>query len=147
MINRRFAVRLTGLLGLMIFLAGCATSGKTFSETSATFSAPAPGNGRIYLYRTAIFGAAIQPSVTVNDVVVGSAVARGFFYVDRPAGDYRISASTEVTRTLSLSLAQGQVRYVRLAMGLGFFVGHVIPELVEDSEAIPQIGSCHLISS
>ncbi len=90
---------------------------------------------------------AVQPDVKVNDVVVGSAVPRGFIYLDRPAGNYTISTATEVTRTLSLTLAPGQVRYVRLNIGIGFFVGHVYPELVEDLEGIADIADCHLVGS
>ncbi len=88
---------------------------------------------------------AVQPSVKVNDVVVGSAVPHGFMYIDRPAGDYTISTTTEVTRTLSLTLAPSQVRYVRLAIGIGFFVGHVYPELVDNTEGADDIADCHLI--
>lgn len=68
-------------------------------------------------------------------------------YVDRPAGDYVISTETEVIRTLSLTLAPGQLCYVRLNICMGFFVGHVWPELVSDQEGIADIGECHLLSS
>ena len=90
---------------------------------------------RVYLYRTAILGAAVTPEIKVNGEVVGKAIARGFVYVDRPPGNYEIMTSTEVDRKLSLTLEKGQTRYVRLNISMGFFVGHVYPELVE-----PQIG-------
>jgi hypothetical protein len=128
------------------FLAGCATSGMTYMELQPKLTPPVEGHGRIFIYRTVVLGAAVQPSVKLNDVVVGSAVPRGFIYLDRPAGDYTISTAMEVTRTLSLTLATGQVRYVRLNIGLGFFVGHVYPELVEDNEGAADIASCHLVS-
>lgn len=41
--------------------------------------------------------------------------------------------STEVDRSLSLTLEAGQTRYVRLGISFGFFVGHVYPELVDTS--------------
>jgi hypothetical protein len=128
-------------------LAGCATSGVTYTDLQAKLAPPAAGQGRIYIYRTMVMGAAVQPEVKLNDVVVGSAVPRGFIYLDRPAGNYTVSSATEVTRTLSLTLAPGQVRYVKLSIGMGFFVGHVIPELVENSEGVEDIASCHLVSS
>jgi len=137
---------LLALLGLVL-LAGCATSGQTYSQLQTNLSPPAEGQGRIFIYRTIVLGAAVQPSVKVNDTVVGSAVPRGFFYIDRPAGDYTISTATEVTRTLSLTLTPGQVRYVRLNIGMGFFVGHVWPELVDDSEGQKDIADCHLVKS
>jgi hypothetical protein len=149
----RLIVRATSmprlLLALLaaVLLAGCATSGITYTELQPKLTPPVEGQGRIFIYRTAILGAAVQPSVKLNDVAVGSAVPRGFIYLDRPAGDYTISTATEVTRTLSLTLSPGQVRYVRLNIGMGFFVGHVYPELVEDAEGQADIASCHLVSS
>jgi hypothetical protein len=131
----------------LTLLAGCATSGATYGELQPKLKPPAEGQGRIFIYRTSVLGSAVQPSVKLNDVVVGSAVPRGFIYLDRPAGDYTISTATEVTRTLSLTLAPGQVRYVRLNINMGFFVGHVFPELVQDSEGVADITSCHLVSS
>lgn len=128
-------------------LAGCATSGPTYGDLQSKLPPPAEGQGRIFIYRTVVFGAAVQPDVKLNNVVVGSAVPRGFIYLDRPAGNYTISTQTEVERTLSLTLAPGQVRYVRLAIGIGFFVGHVYPELVDDKEGIADIASCHLVGS
>ena len=88
-------------------------------------------------------GAAIQPSVKINGEKVGDAAPQGFFYADRPAGTYQVSISTEVTRTLSLTLEPGQTRYVRIELAWGFFVGHVYPELVEDSVGIAEIKDCH----
>ncbi len=130
-----------------VLLAGCATSGATYTELQPKLAPPAAGQGRIFLYRNAVVGMAVQPSVKLNDVVIGTAVPHGFIYVDRPAGDYTISTTTEVTRTLSLTLAPGQVRYVRLAIGVGFFVGHVYPELVDNTEGAEDISDCHLIGS
>jgi hypothetical protein len=140
----------TGLLIALLagmLLAGCATSGITYTELQPKLAAPAVGQGRIFIYRTTVLGAAVQPSVKLNGVVVGSAVPEGFIYLDRPAGDYTISTETEVTRTLSLTLAPGQVRYVKLNIGIGFFVGHVYPELVGDTEGINDIANCHLVHS
>jgi Protein of unknown function (DUF2846) len=146
-LRARDAPRLLLTLLAAILLAGCATSGMTYTELQQKLAPVGEGQGRIFIYRTAILGATVQPSVKLNDIVVGSAVPRGFIYVDRPAGDYTITTATEVTRTLSLTLAPGQVRYVRLNIGMGFFVGHVWPELVEDSEGVADIASCHLVGS
>lgn len=127
---------------LALALSACAT-GATFSDMQSKIPPLGADNGRIYIYRTALIGAAIQPSVKVNGETVGDAVPDGFLYVDRPAGDYKISTSTEVERDLSLSLAPGQTRYVRLAMSMGFFAGHVSPELVDDAEGQRDISALH----
>jgi hypothetical protein len=128
---------------LALTLTGCATSGAKFSEMKASMPSLAADSARIYLYRTAILGAAVQPQVKLNGEAIGKAVPRGFFYVDRPAGAYEVSTSTEVKRNLSLTLEKGQTRYVRLNISMGFFVGHVYPELVEDAEGAAQIANCH----
>ena len=99
--------------------------------------------GRIYIYRTSILGAAIQPDVKVNGDVVGSAVPNGFFYVDLKPGNHEIVTSTEVDRKLSLSLEKGETRYVRLNISMGFFVGHVYPELVDPEEGRKEIQDLH----
>lgn len=143
--RRASAWRVVLSLVVLAMLAGCATSGVTYSELQKTLPPPAEGQGRIFIYRTIVLGAAVQPAVKVNDTVVGAAVPQGFLYIDRPAGDYTISTQTEVTRTLSLTLASGQVRYVRLNISMGFFIGHVYPELVDDAEAKTEIASCHKI--
>jgi hypothetical protein len=111
------------------FLAGCAT-GPKFSEISSSINEPAADKGRIYIYRTAVLGAAVQPEVKLNGEVVGKAVPNGFFYVDRGPGD------------LSLTLDKDQTRYVRLNISMGFFVGHVYPELVENSVGKQEIQQC-----
>ncbi len=149
----RLIGRVTGVPRLLLvllaaaLLAGCATSGATYADLQPKLAPPAEGQGRIFIYRTIVLGAAVQPSVRLNNIVVGSAVPRGFIYLDRPAGDYTISTETEVERTLSLTLAPGQVRYVRLNISMGFFVGHVYPELVDDAEAKADIAGCHLVGS
>lgn len=129
------------LFVLHLLIAGCAT-GPKFEEYSAKISDVPVGSGRIYIYRPSSFGFAITPNVVLNGAVVGESTAKGFFYVDRPPGAYKITTSTEVDRTLSLTLDEGQVRYVRLRISLGFFVGHVYPELVEPTVGQKEIECC-----
>ncbi len=132
-------------LTVAFLLVGCATSGPTFSELAPSISNLPPDTGRIFLYRTSIFGAAIQPNVELNGEVIGQAVPLGFFYVDRQPGSYEIMTSTEVDRKLSLTLEKGQTRYVRLNISMGFFVGHVYPELVEPEVGKEEIQDCRYI--
>ena len=129
------------IIGGAGLLTGCAT-GPTFNQVEASIPALAPNNGRIYFYRTAVVGAAVQPAVKLNGEVVGTAKPGGFFYVDRLPGDYKVETSTEVKRELSLTLDKGQSRYVRLDISMGFFVGHVYPILVEDAIGKSEIANC-----
>ena len=138
------------ILIVTLFLGGCATKGPSFSEL-APFINELPSNaGRIYLYRTTIFGAALQPEVKINNEVVGKSIARGFFYVDKEPGNYEIMTSTEVDGKLSLVLEEGQTRYVRFGvstfgLNLGWFLSlpeYVYPELVSSEVGHEEIQNC-----
>jgi hypothetical protein len=122
-----------------MLLSACATSGPKFSEMASSMSAATQGMGRIYFYRTTVLGAAVQPAVRLNGEVVGKAVPNGFFYADRPAGNYQVATETEVERKLTFTLDAGQVRYVRLNISMGFFVGHVYGELVDEAKGQAEI--------
>jgi hypothetical protein len=124
-----------------IVLAGCA-SGPKYTDIASGIQPVDEDSGRIYIYRTVVLGAAVQPEVKLNGEVIGTAVPQGFFFVDRPPGDYEIVTSTEVERSLSFTLDAGETRYVRLNIGMGFFVGHVYPELVEPAVGRQEILSC-----
>jgi hypothetical protein len=134
-----------GLLAMTLIVAGCATSGPKYLEMVPNMTKLSPDMGRIYIYRTTVLGAAIQPDVKVNGEVVGSAVPNGFFYVDRSSGTYEIMTSTEVDRRLTLTLDKGEARFVRLNISMGFFVGHVYPELVEPLTGEKEIEDCRYI--
>ena len=62
-----------------------------------------------------------------------------------PPGTYEVSTTTEVKRSLSLTLDKGQTRYVRFNIAIGFFVGHVYPELVENEVGEKEIAGCKYI--
>jgi hypothetical protein len=134
------------IIGCAALVTGCAT-GPKYSQVKASIPTVAQDNGRIYFYRTAVMGSAVQPSVKLNGQVVGTAKPGGFFYVDRLAGDYKVETSTEVKRELSLTLDKGQSRYVRLDISMGFFAGHVYPVLVEDAIGEKEIMDCSYTGS
>ena len=58
---------------------------------------------------------------------------------------YEVRTSTEVKRTLSMTLEEGETRYVRLNISMGFFVGHVYPELVENDVGEKEIEGLHYL--
>jgi len=129
-----------------LLLSACA-SGTKFSEMGAAMPAAKPDVGRIYFYRTALVGAAVQPEVRLNGEKVGKAVPNGFFYVDRPAGNYQVVTETEVEKKLTFTLEAGQVRYVRLDISMGFWVGHVYGELIDEEKARSEIVDTKYIGS
>jgi hypothetical protein len=135
---------LSAMIGLAF--SGCAT-GPKFGEMGGTLPQLKSDSGRIYIYRTTILGTAVQPDVKLDGKVVGSAKPKGFFYVDCAPGNHQISSSTEVTRTLSLTLEPGQVRYVRLNLSMGFLVAHVYPELVDPDQGKNDLAGCSYIGT
>jgi hypothetical protein len=119
---------------LALLLPGCA-SGPKFSTVMTTQSPMPADQGRIYFYRPSALGAAVQPDVFLNEQKVGTAKPHGVYFVDRAPGDCTVTASTETEKKLTFTLEPGQTRYVRLKIQMGFFVGRIIPELVDRSEA------------
>ena len=122
-----------------LILGACATGGPKYSEVNKSVPTLAPGEARIYVYRIASVGLAVQPDVKLNGMVIGRAQPNGFFYVDRKPGTYEITTTTEVERKLSMTLEAGQIRFVRLGVSFGFFVGHVYPELVDNDIGMKEI--------
>ncbi len=117
---------------LTLALVGCAT-GPNFTETKSKMPALKAGEGRIFVYRDGIFGAAVKPRVMLNGTEVGVSAAKGFFYVDRPAGSYKISSSTEVERSVSFELSGGEQKYISSSISLGVLVGRLNFELVSQA--------------
>lgn len=123
----------------LVLLAGCAT-GPKYTEVSRSIQPLKPQEGRIFFFRSdSMLGAALQPEIRLNGVVVGSSRPGGFFYVDRPAGNYVAAASTETEKTLSFTLAAGETRYVRSSPSLGLIVGRINLDLEDPAKAQTEI--------
>lgn len=135
--KRRIA--LAALAAAATLVAGCA-SGPKFAEVAKSMTAPKPGEGRIYFFRSdSMLGAALQPEIRLNNTPVGSSKPGGFFYVDRPAGTYLAAASTETEKTLSFALAAGETKYVRSSPSFGVLVGRINLELEDPKKAQAEI--------
>jgi len=101
---------------------------------------PSQGEGRIWFYRPGrVPGAAVQPSVQLNGRTVGKAKPGGFFYADRPAGDYEVECTTESTHECRITLAPQSTKYIRFNLMPGLFVGHVVPVEVNSQTALVQL--------
>ena len=132
--------RIGWIVLVCIALGACATGGPKYADVSKSVKVLAPGEARLYVYRTMGPGMAVQPEVRLDGAVVGRAQPNGFFYVDCKPGAHEIATTTEVERKLTLTLEPGQTRYVRLGVSMGFFVGHVYPELVDNVVGESEIG-------
>ncbi|WP_455219310.1 DUF2846 domain-containing protein [Kaarinaea lacus] len=122
---------------IIVLASGCAASGPKFNEYSKSVAPLATDKGRIYFYRDAsFFGGGVRPDIYLDKVAVGESLPGGFFFVDRDAGSYSVSTSTEVERTLEFTLSAGETKYIRTYVTMGVMVGHVIPELVSADDAM-----------
>jgi Protein of unknown function (DUF2846) len=121
-------------LGIVALLGACA-SGPKYAEMKSKIPVVKSGEGRIYVFRDSIFGAAIQPKVYLNGGEVGASKANGFFYVDRPAGEYKMANQTEVERSLTFVLEPGETKYVRSSISFGLIAGRANFELAPAAEA------------
>ena len=127
---------------MAVFAVGCA-SGPKFSEYRSTVSPPTAGNGRIWFYRPSALGAAVQPSVKLDNQAVGTAAPHGFFFADTQPGSHEVSCTTEWTDKTSLTVTTNIDSYVRLDIAMGFFVGHVIPKEVPETKATNEMKNLH----
>ena len=130
---------------LLLVLSGCATGAK-YTEVVSTLPPLAPSQGRIYFYRPSAFGTAVQPDINLNSQKVGTAKPHGFYFVDRPPGNYEVTAATETEKKLTFTLEPGQERFVRLRIAMGVLVGRIIPELVDKAQAEKELSSLSFIA-
>ena len=140
--RKPFAV-LVGTLALSML--ACAT-GPKYRDVESDFPDLTAESGRIFFYRSSSpVGGAVQPKIYLNDEVVGKSQPGGFFFVDRPPGDYRVRCTTEVKRELTFSLTPGEQKYVKTVVQMGAFVGHVLPQLESREQAMKTLeGSSYI---
>lgn len=134
-------LRLFACCLVALTLSACA-SGVKFTEMNPSTMPKDEDSGRIFFYRTTVLGAALQPDIKLNGTKVGDSVAQGFFYVDRPPGNYEVVTSTEVDRKVTFVLEKAQTRFVKFSVSMGFFLGHVYGELVDSAVGLEEIKDC-----
>jgi hypothetical protein len=138
-----------GIITLAITLGGCA-SGIKHKDMEASIPTLQTDEGRIYFMRSAsMFGAALQPSIRLDGIEVGTSKPGGFFYVDSRPGNHEVMCATEVEKKLTFTLDKGEIKYVRTSIGLGVIAGRVTPELVSREEAqkeLPELSYTGLVS-
>jgi len=130
-------ILITGLAVLL--LEGC-VSMPNFTEYAKRLPPPMQGEGRIWFYRQSRFvGSGIQPSVLLNGEKIGKARPGGYFYVDRPAGNYVVTCETEQINECRLVLAPQSTKYVRLTMGMGVWIAQIVPQEVSRMTALKDL--------
>jgi len=132
------------LLGAMPLSAACAGDDTTYAVLHPGEPALAADQGRIYLYREGgLMGAALQPTIMINGESAGGRAKPGdYFYIDRPAGNYVISTTTEKEESTNITVVAGQPIYVRFDVSMGLFAGHVSPSIIDPLTAADEIKDC-----
>lgn len=113
-------------------MSACA-QGPKFSVVKSALPKVSATEGRIYFYRLpSLAMAAVQPSIILNEQVVGDSTPGGFFFVDKAPGEMSVATSTEVEKKLAFTLEAGETRYVRTTAGVGLLISRVHPEIVDN---------------
>ena len=138
---KRTFLKLAAIGACTVVFAGCA-SGIKQRDMADSMPSLKSGEGRVYFFRSSsLMGAAIQPDIRLNGQVVGTSKPGGFFYVDRPAGNYVASTSTETEKTASFVLGAGETKYVRTSPSFGVVVGRIVVELESAEKANAELPS------
>ena len=121
--------------------AAFAADTTTYALLHASEPALAPGQARFYFYRdTGLLGFALQPTIMIDGQSAGERSKTGdYFYVDRPAGTYKISTETEKEESVTATVVDGQSMYIRFDISMGFFLGHVFPSIIDPQQATKEI--------
>lgn len=136
---------LSAISASALFLASCA-SGPSYSEASKTLPPIPEGKGRVFVYRAASFGAAIRPSVEIDDTVIGKSRGQGFLYSDQAPGTHRISIMTEYNHRNTFNVQSGKPTFVRCHVTPGAFAAHVILNEVDPETGESEIQDCKLVA-
>jgi hypothetical protein len=140
-----FMKKLLTFLAMVVlasFFSSCTTTGPLYNAVKDTFPPPAADAGRIFIYRDAIYNPSKTPAVLLNGEQAGLSKAQGFFYVDRPAGEYNVVLSGESGPPASFTLSPGQILYVRIGLHSNLTINHQYPEVVDATIAQREIVSC-----
>ena len=104
------------------------------------FAAP-EGKARIYFYRTGVpFLIALQPAFVVNSKAVGRAVHDEVFYRDAFPGRYQIFMASDPENVISLTLEEGEVKFVKAVIDFSITGSRISAALVEEKTGRQEIG-------
>ena len=133
-------------LGVIVVISGCAATGPKYVDIATAFPAIGEGQGRIYFFRSdSMVGAAVQPAIKLNSLVIGKSEPGGFFFVDRPSGNYTVSTTTEVENSIAFNLEPKETKYIRTSVSMGVLVGHVKPTVEAPNVASAEISLLHYV--
>ncbi len=109
---------------------------KSDKVTVSSLSAAPKGKARLVVYRSSLWGLALQPKVFVDGRETGRCVPGSAFVVDLAPGEHNISATTEEEKNTIVNLSEGSVVYVSCSIGTGILIGRPVFERMPAQTAI-----------
>jgi len=100
--------------------------------------------GLVYLYRKGLSGALLVPVISCNGKTFVSLKSGCYYPYFADPGKNFFSAQTESYTQVSVDVEPGKTYYVRLRVGIGFFVGRPHLILVDEEKGAKEIKGCKL---
>jgi hypothetical protein len=128
---------------LLLLHTGCAT-GPVYREYAASAGSPAPGRGRVYIYRpSALPLLDLGSPVHLNDVLLEHwPLPRSFVVIDQPEGEVRVRI---YSGEIAFFLKSGDIRYVQIEASMGFGSTSLHLKLVHPDQARSEIEGLRLV--
>jgi hypothetical protein len=103
---------------------------------------PAPGEGRIYLYRNEAVGFGNKPHIFIDGRDTGIRATPGDYYcLNRPAGAYKIATSmSDEDDAVVAHVEAGKSVYVRFVVSADLIFGDVEPVVLDAYQAAREVG-------
>ena len=139
----------SGVAGMCLVLAGCATSGPLGQDVLAT--GVAPKQSRLVIYRTSALGFAIQPDYVIDGKAVAPSTPEGFVVCNLAPGKHNVSVGNfELnvnfgggTDKAGLNLRPGQTAYLKAEPQPGLTMGVVTLSEVTENQGRADTASLH----
>jgi hypothetical protein len=94
-----------------------------------------------------MLGAAVQPTVQVNNTPLYKAQPGCFFNADESPGTYEVKCATEWADKAQLTVQENKTANIGLTILPGLFVGHILPKVVPEEQGQREIQNCHLVTA
>ena len=130
------------------WLAAC--SGQFKTEYPPVVTAPPSDlradQARLYFYRPSdsLFPA-IRPAVIINGRKAGTSVVGEAFYRDAQPGRYVIFLTSDDDERLTVTLAPGEIHYIRTSISMTWLGPHLAPESVTSDQGERELQSLILV--
>lgn len=138
-ISQPLKVPMKSLLALTLAasLVGCASVPHGDAQQDAAlknFSAPAPTQAGLYIYRNEFMGALVTMDVKIDDQDVGQTGRKTYLFKEVTPGKHTITSIAENTDALEVEVKPGTLNYVWQEVKMGFLSARTKLHLVDEAE-------------